>query len=69
MQIPYMGGREGFEEATRLIERFGSNAGYEAAIRADGSRDLGNHVHFCHWRQIERLIVQLSIEWPVGTIH
>ncbi len=48
---------------------FGAGAGNEAASRADKSRDLGNHVHFCHWRQIERMIFLLSIQAPIGTIH
>lgn len=48
---------------------FGDNAGYEAAARADRSRDQGNHIHFCHWRQIERLIVLLTHDGPLGTIH
>jgi len=69
MQLPYLGGRKGFEDAARLIEHFGANAGYEAALRADRSRDLGNHVHFCHWRQIERLIVQMTVESPTGSVH
>lgn len=69
MNFPYLGGRKGFEDAAHLIELFGSNAGYEAAVRADRSRDVGNHIHFCHWRQIERLIVLMSIEQPTGTVH
>ena len=69
MQLPYLGGRKGYEEAALLIRDFGANAGYEAAIRADRSRDLGNHVHFCRWREIERLIVQMSIEHTTGCIH
>jgi len=69
MQIPYLGDRKSFEDAAELIETFGVNAGYEAASRADRSRDVGNHIHFCHWRQIERLIVLLSVEQPIGTVH
>lgn len=69
MYIPYLGDRTSVEDAARLIERFGENAGYEAAARADRSRDLGNHIHFCRWRQIERLIVLLSVERPIGTLH
>ena len=47
-------------DAAELIERFGDHAAGEAAARADRSRDLGNVVHFCRWRQIERMIVLLS---------
>ncbi len=69
MNFAYLGGRKGFEDAAQLIELFGPNAGYEASMRADRSRDVGNHVHFCHWRQIERLIVLMSIEQATGTVH
>lgn len=69
MNIPYLGDRKSFEDAAELIEIFGSNASYEAASRADRSRDLGNHIHFCRWRQIERLIFLMSIQRPIGTIH
>jgi hypothetical protein len=48
---------------------FGPDAGYEAAVRADRSLDLGNHITFCHWRQIERWIVLLNHDQPLGTIH
>lgn len=69
MHLPYLSDRKSYEEAAELISLFGDNAGYEAAARADRSRDLGNHVHFCRWRQIERLIVLLSYDQPLGTIH
>ena len=69
MQLPYLSDRKSYEDATELMAVFGDNAGYEAAARADRSRDLGNHIHFCRWRQIERLIVLLSVNRAVGTIH
>jgi hypothetical protein len=47
-------------DAAELIQRFGAYAASEAAARADRSRDLGNVVHFCRWRQIERLVLLLS---------
>ena len=56
-------------EAAELIARFGDFAASEAAARADRSRDLGNVVHFCRWRQIERLIVLLSSDQALHTIH
>lgn len=69
MQMPYLANRKSYEDAAELISRFGDHAGYEAAARADHSLDQGNHVHFCHWRQIERLIVVLAHDQPLGTIH
>ena len=56
-------------EAEILINRFGQTAGLEAADRAEASRNIGNHLHYCRWRQIERLIILLSVETTMGTIH
>lgn len=67
--LPYVADRGSLADATELIALFGDDAGFEAAARADRSRDLGNLVHFCRWRQIERLIVMLAAEKVVGTIH
>jgi hypothetical protein len=69
MQLPYLPDQLSVRDAHELIERFGDDAGFEAAARADRSRDLGNHIHFCRWRQIERLILLLSSDEPVGTVH
>jgi hypothetical protein len=30
---------------------------------------MGNHIHLCRWRQIERLIDLLAREAAVGTVH
>lgn len=56
-------------EAQKLIVHFGAEAGLEAAERAETSRNLGNHLAFCRWRQIERLVILLSLETSIGTIH
>ena len=56
-------------QATELMAKFGEHAQGEAAIRADRSRVLGNVVHFCHWRQVERAIDMLCAEDVTGTIH
>lgn len=69
MQLPYISGRDSFEDAAELMTLFGDNAGEEAAARADKYLDLGNHIRFCHWRQIERLIQLLSYDQPLGTVH
>ena len=65
----YLADRSSVDTAHELIAAFGDDAGFEAAARADKSRDLGNHVHFCRWRQIERLIVLMSVRRAVGTVH
>lgn len=69
MTTPYVADRAMLAAATDLIARFGVDASLEAAARADRSRDLGNVVHFCRWRQVERLVALLSAEEPVGTVH
>lgn len=61
--------RRDVANAEALIAEFGQAAGLEAAERARASRDIGNHIHYCRWRQIERLIILLSVEASLGTIH
>jgi hypothetical protein len=58
-----------FTEAAQLIERFGAHAGSEAALRADRSRDLGNVVHFCRWREVARMIELIRDEAVTGPVH
>jgi hypothetical protein len=56
-------------EAETLIALFGQQAGLEASERAEASRNVGNHLQYCRWRQIERLVILLSLETSIGTIH
>jgi hypothetical protein len=67
--MPYLRDRAEVKDAAELIMMFGDDAGFQAAARADKSRELGNHIHFCRWRQIERLIVLMSVGRAVGTVH
>ena len=69
MDSPFISGRQALEEASELLKRFGDDAGLEAAARAESSRDAGNVLRFCHWRQIERVIATLSDEEVRGTVH
>jgi hypothetical protein len=69
MDSPYISGRLALAEASDLMDRFGDDAGFEAAARAEQSRDVGNLVRFCHWRQIERVIATLSSDEVRGTVH
>ncbi len=66
---PYVASRDDVTDALALIAAFGHEAGFEAQARADRSRDIGNHIHFCRWRQIERLILLLGAERAVGAVH
>ena len=56
-------------DAAELITRFGAHAASEAAARADRSRELGNVIHFCRWRQIERMIVLLGSGGAGFSVH
>jgi hypothetical protein len=67
--IPYLADRGSCFDAVELIAAYGAAAGNEAAARADYCRDRGNAVNFCRWRQIERLILLMSIDRAVGTVH
>ena len=62
-------GRLALADASDLMARYGDDAGFEAAARAERSRDDGNVARFCHWRQIERVIATLSSDEAVGTVH
>ena len=61
--------RTALADATDLMARYGDHAEDEAASRADRSRDLGNVIHFCHWRQIERTIAMLRVDYAIGAVH
>lgn len=69
MDTPYISGRGALLDAAMLMEAYGDDAGFEAAARAEDSRDKGNVIRYCHWRQIERVIATLSADDIVGTIH
>jgi adenylylsulfate kinase-like enzyme len=69
MDPPFIHGRLALADADELMRRFGDDAGFEAAARAERSRDLGNVARFCHWRQIERVIATLSSDDVRGTVH
>lgn len=69
MNMIFIHGRVALADASDLIERYGDDAGFEAAARAERSRDNGNVERFCHWRQIERVIATLSSDEIIGSIH
>jgi hypothetical protein len=69
MDVPFIHGRPALDDASELIELYGDDAGFQAAARADRSRDDGNVARFCHWRQIERVIATLASDEVRGTVH
>jgi hypothetical protein len=62
-------GRTAYVDAQTLIELFGDRARAEAAERAGRSRDLGNVIHFCRWREAGRMIELLSGRAVAGAVH
>lgn len=65
----YLPDRTAAADAAELIQRFGAYAESEAAQRARESRSVGNVVHYCRWRQIERLISALAADGAGETVH
>ncbi len=69
MYLPLYVEPKDVQEAEVLMATYGKAAGLEAAERAEACRNLGNHINFCRWRQIERLVIMLSVEATLGTLH
>lgn len=65
----FIPGRVALSDADELMTHFGKDAALEAAARAKRSRNEGNVQRFCHWRQIERVIVALAGGEVTGTVH
>ncbi len=66
----YLPDAAALRDAEQLIANMGGDAENEANARAARSRDIGNHIAFCRWRQIGRLIAFLGddgVEAP--TLH
>ena len=68
-QTVYLADRSSATEADELIARFGEFAASEASRRASNSRSLGNVVHYCRWRQIERMIGLLAAGRGEASLH
>lgn len=64
----YIADRATLDTAVSLIAEFGDAAILQAALRADASRNKGNVIGFCRWRQIERVIATLG-DHSGGTLH
>ncbi len=67
--LPFLADRAEAADALALVREFGPGAAAVAAARAERSRDLGNHLHFCRWRQIERMIALMGRPAEDATVH
>ncbi len=65
----HLADRAALADAANLIEKFGDFAPSEAARLAGESREVGNVIHFCRWRQVERMIVMLQDAAVTGAVH
>ena len=50
-----------------MITRLKSDPATAHVVRL--ARSVGNVIHFCHWRKIERMIEMLGDQDVTGTIH
>lgn len=69
MQDIFIAGRGTVTDALSLVDEYGIEAPVAAAMRAAQSRDAGNVLRFCHWRQIERLSALLASDSAEGSLH
>ena len=58
--LPFVATRADALDAAQLIADFGCGASAAAVAKANASRNRGNVVNFCRWRQIGWLIDVLS---------
>ena len=65
----FIAGRSAVTDAVSLVDQYGPDAPFAAATRAMQSRDAGNVLKFCHWRQIERLSALLASNNIEGSLH
>ncbi len=62
---PYIHSRAEASAAAQLMLDFGDMAKIEANSRASASRDRGNLIKFCHWRQVALLVDVMDVR-PEG---
>jgi hypothetical protein len=65
----YIADSDAVADAHELLTHYGENARSEAAARASRSREVGNIIHFCRWRQIARLVEWMDSDAIDATLH
>lgn len=69
MQLPFYVARPDVVVAQKLISEYGAAARAIAADRASASRSNDNYLHYCRWRQIERLVTLLTTGAVIGRLQ
>ncbi|QLC20972.1 hypothetical protein HFP51_01480 [Parasphingopyxis sp. CP4] len=70
MRTPfYLDDPDAVNDAAELMAEYGVMAAAEASARANRSRDKGNIIHFCRWRQIVRLVEWMEDAEAERTVH
>ena len=69
MLLPYLADTRPHVDAADLLASFGAQAAREAKVRAERSRRVGNYLHFCRWREVERLIAAMAAGPDGATVH
>jgi hypothetical protein len=67
--LPFVASARDALVAHDLLMQFGEGAAGQAAVLANDARRVGNHIAFCRWRQVERLVRWLEVEAAPGTVH
>ncbi|MCC7395385.1 MAG: hypothetical protein IT553_11120 [Sphingomonadaceae bacterium] len=65
---PFLGGSAVVEAARALRAEFACDAPGAARLRAELARRADNGWHFCHWREVERLLT-LDASAPLGALN
>ncbi|WOE76064.1 hypothetical protein [Alterisphingorhabdus coralli] len=61
--------RSACDEAMNMIDLLGDAAAEQAERNANNARNKGNHIHFCHWRDVRRMVAQLQCGCVSGAIN
>jgi hypothetical protein len=66
---PFLSGPRAVADAAMLAREFGSDACAAAALRAAQSRARDNSRAFCHWREVERMVMWFDGDINGATRH
>ena len=69
MDSPFITGRLALAEASELMIGSATTPGWRPRRAPNAAAMTAMSLHFCHWRQIERMIATLSSDEVRGTVH